>query len=866
MPREDLARNTGDMIESANLDTKSLSEIKIESTSGAFCTSFKLSQSYFASTETLPAKIAYFGPFTSDQKRLKLESIQEFRCNSTVKKPPYVFNYYDEANVPRRLSFSQDHWGFHNGASTNNDLMPTIWTATSVFSTSFDDNREAQWPQMRAGALRSIQYPTGGGTEFIFEPNKVKTSVCNFTNGTSVMLSINGGMADAAAGYGPAEIRNFETPIVYYYRITTSGTGSGKFFIDNTPIATVANGETKEDYIALNPGTHTFRAYGNADTGSGSGVLVSFYATTGTCVDDEKLVGGLRIKRIEQFGVNSSLRVVKSYKYDLANLYSIPVYAYKLKNEFLKTGLIPTTSLDGGCKMDGSGVNMRALAYVSPVSVHPMQTTQGYHIGYGKVTEILPDGGYTTNEFKGLLALPGGWQTLEDVCVRKIDVRTCKLSDPVFPFTTPAYDYGRGNLKSKMVFDKNNNKLSETFFTEEYQEDNIGVFGVSTFTYSAGQTSLALPTHYDIKSAKQLWQKQVNRTYNPNNVALFVETESTTEYNSLYHRFPTKVTSTTNEGSQEERITYVPDITLCNSECSGCAVNYSSQLDLLRTNYETNVELCTLGLNTGCNNLLGYDRTQHFPCSYAIDCRVASWTDYQYRLNELRKTYTNCINSCKVILSNCLTTGLANANPSVNAVFKLESKNQIAAPIESSVWNGNQLLQSSYFDYQLISDPPVDINLKKIFTTELLTPTSTFTPVVISGGNIVKDVKYSATPEASYEYDQGRIVEKTSRDGVKTSYIWGYNNAVPIVKAIGVDYANLLTAYNANPAGIRNHALMVKAQITTYQHDPVIGILSITDPNGKSQSFDYDLLGRLLRIKDNNGKIIEQYEYQYQGN
>jgi YD repeat-containing protein len=59
---------------------------------------------------------------------------------------------------------------------------------------------------------------------------------------------------------------------------------------------------------------------------------------------------------------------------------------------------------------------------------------------------------------------------------------------------------------------------------------------------------------------------------------------------------------------------------------------------------------------------------------------------------------------------------------------------------------------------------------------------------------------------------------------------------------------------------------MVKAQITTYQHDPVIGILSITDPNGKSQSFDYDLLGRLLRIKDSNGKVIEQYEYQFQGN
>jgi YD repeat-containing protein len=904
LPREDLARNTGDLIESVNVDTKSLAEIKVESNSGALCTSFKLSQNYFTSSETLPPRILSFGYFTSDQKRLKLNSLQEFRCGSSVGKPAYIFQYYDESRVSRRLSFSQDHWGFNNGAIANNDLMPTIWNGTSVYSASFDDDREAHWPQMRAGTLRSIQYPTGGGTEYIYEPNRVVTSKCIFNNTNTVAFVVSAGMSDGLAGYGTAENRNFQDPVVYQYRIAASGNGSGKFFIDNTPIATVGTGETKEDYISLSAGTHVFRAYANTDTGSGNGVVVYFYQTTKTCVEDEKLVGGLRIKRIEQFGVKSTPQVVKSFKYDQANLYSIPVYVFKVKNELLKTGIQPSTSYDGGCVMsDGfigtvSSPFRWAMVRVSPVSVHPMQTTQGNHIGYGKVTEILPDGGYTINEFKGLVSLPGGWQTLEDVCVRKFDGSTCNVSDPVYPLPPLSFDFGRGSLNSKTVFDKNNNKLSQTTFSEEYLEDEVGVFGVTIRNYP--ENSLVLPTHYELKSAKLLWQKQVNRVYNPSNATVFVETENTTEYNSPFHQQATKVSSTTSEGIEEERTTYIPDLTSCNVQCASCAVSFNSRLETLWNNYQINFELCpyasgrtssnfqVIDLIVPPNPLEGFfqqpvrnatsvelkgseDRypthpsciDQPFRCESA--CKVLSWTNYQMELNELRRAYTSCMINCKAN-NNCLALGVSNPNPAVSVLYKLESKNQIASPVESSVWNGNQLLQSSYFDYQLISDPPLDINLKKIFTTELLTPTNTFTPVVVSGGNIVKDAKYSATPEASYEYDQGRIVEKTSRDGVKTSYIWGYNNAVPIVKAIGVDYVNLRTAYNANPDGIRSHALMVKAQITTYQHDPVIGILSITDPNGKSQSFDYDLLGRLLRIKDSNGKVIEQYEYQFQGN
>lgn len=56
----------------------------------------------------------------------------------------------------------------------------------------------------------------------------------------------------------------------------------------------------------------------------------------------------------------------------------------------------------------------------------------------------------------------------------------------------------------------------------------------------------------------------------------------------------------------------------------------------------------------------------------------------------------------------------------------------------------------------------------------------------------------------------------------------------------------------------------VDALMTTYTYSPMVGKTSETDPSGKTKTFEYDGLGRLLRIRDQDGNILKQYDYEYQ--
>src|SRR5690606_7056867 len=146
-------------------------------------------------------------------------------------------------------------------------------------------------------------------------------------------------------------------------------------------------------------------------------------------------------------------------------------------------------------------------------------------------------------------------------------------------------------------------------------------------------------------------------------------------------------------------------------------------------------------------------------------------------------------------------------------------------------------------------------------------------------------------------YDaNGNLLQYTLADGTPVSIIWGYNGQYPIAKVEGVgfqaieddiDNFHLVTLSDADDdtglgigndcsesilrkalsdfrhTGTFNGVAAVNVMVTTYTYDPLIGVTSITAPNGQTEYFEYDNAGRLIKVKDHEGKELKKSDYHY---
>ncbi|MBP1631247.1 MAG: hypothetical protein H6Q15_2140 [Bacteroidetes bacterium] len=130
-------------------------------------------------------------PYSDDlkRKRLKLKKITRYDIYS-AKGEEYAFDYNDAVQLPLKTSFSRDYWGYYNGRENWGALMPNNAQHTlipnlldltlsykgylnipSKFLSKKAANRGASASYITAGMLKTVHYPTGGKSEFIFEPH-----------------------------------------------------------------------------------------------------------------------------------------------------------------------------------------------------------------------------------------------------------------------------------------------------------------------------------------------------------------------------------------------------------------------------------------------------------------------------------------------------------------------------------------------------------------------------------------------------------------------------------------------------------------------------------------------------------------------
>ncbi|PKV52996.1 YD repeat-containing protein [Aquimarina sp. MAR_2010_214] len=141
------------------------------------------------------------------------------------------------------------------------------------------------------------------------------------------------------------------------------------------------------------------------------------------------------------------------------------------------------------------------------------------------------------------------------------------------------------------------------------------------------------------------------------------------------------------------------------------------------------------------------------------------------------------------------------------------------------------------------------------------------------------------TTNKSYD-DYGNLTSTIQLKGTPISFIWGYQNSLPIAKLENITYADIpsniieqlqnlsnsdVDSCNENTCteeSLRTNlntlrSLFPNAMITTYTHDPFIGVTSITDNKGYTSYYTYDGLGRLKEAKDHDSYILSQYNYNF---
>jgi YD repeat-containing protein len=216
-------------------------------------------------------------------------------------------------------------------------------------------------------------------------------------------------------------------------------------------------------------------------------------------------------------------------------------------------------------------------------------------------------------------------------------------------------------------------------------------------------------------------------------------------------------------------------------------------------------------------------------------------------------------------------------NTGIYSVMK--QRNMLNYPIEIIKKKNNLVTGSALNTYQQVngvSNFAMFLPAKN-YQSKLTSPAASFTPF----NGTVQDPSYQSLPDREYSsYNvYGNTREIKRRDGITTSYLWGYNNMYPVAEITGSDYAtassyitqSVLDAAtgNGDDAALQTHLNNLRnipnALVTTYTYKPLVGMTSQTDVNGRTTYYQYDGFGRLALIRDKDNNILKKFCYNYKG-
>jgi hypothetical protein len=843
-------------------NSKKLSSIKVFNNQ-KLIKEYDFNYDYFIATDNLDTSSTATWLGASNNKifthRLKLTSVTNPLNNEN-----YSFGYNTTYNLPNKLSFSADFWGYYNGQNNSDTFIPNpdkyvkgqnvfninsfnkdlsnYWYEATGVNAQYNDghfrvyknyspdgkhylsDRRASLYSL-AGMLTTINYPTGGKTEYVYEPNTFSNfpmqSLINDNTNIEIATnsSINNINGNIVHTNNPKEFNitgsgtnvNIYTHFGFYYLSSASDYVKNSFwvYVKNKTTGQIVKkifnpnvGSFQNtfviDSIILQPGTYELGMSYNNDFDFSKIYTSGSNAVLNSCTvkyNEEKNIingieynyssgGGVRIKSIKSTEKIGSPELTKNYIYDEVtdngtkitsngNLADFPKF-YEIENRCFEVFIYnPNATMyvsRPDCNMIPANSNSKPFkisVYEATQSQGTSTLPQGSHIGYSKVTEQMDSKGKTENYFVN---------NYTQSCINMAARGNSLL-------------IGDGDLTKQIVFDNNNNKIKETLYNYKFNyPDNLNTYFISSYI-------LDPLTNY------------------------------VTEYNGLQ-----------NNGSGN----YVP------VAFGGIIHNYSINL------YKSLLD-----------NII---TKEYFPAGS----------------NNYIETKTNNIYNNKYLLSQQLTTSPDSTISETNYKYAHEKgnqlmidKNMVGIPLETTTTQTTGGVAKTISKTETIYPTSVPTTQ----TGNLVLPTSVLS-YDLQNGNPSTEVTYD-------KYDaKGNLQQYTTKDGVSTTIIWGYNQTQPIAKIIGAKLSDIqqsmidsiVNASNSdasNPANepalvtaldnFRNNSALAGYQISTYTYDPLIGVTSITPPSGIREVYLYDAANRLKEIREGNqtGKLLKEFKYNY---
>ncbi len=778
---------------------KSLDKMEIYTKSNELIKRFKFGYSYFGNNSD------GYNLLTQNLKRLKLISITEE--TTSIQKPPYLFEYNESIELPNRLSYSQDHWGYYNGKS-NADLIATF-TTTVISNQQIiyqGADRRANPETAQAGILTKIKYPTGGESLLTYESNTVSD---DRVENQTVEQVINFGAFNQLVSNLPNHYESDELVIPAggaQVQFNVSGLSNNLWWgcdmvhcyiikDNNTiPFGEIDNG-WNEMTVMWQAGRYKLKLVNECSVSSIANFSISIRGQIPTVqANGTRPVGGLRIKKMEDSPGNSGQSIVKNYRYYSKNdsthssgvLVNFPDYSYDFKHTSYETGP------NGGFK------GPPLICYVrvrQSYSNYPLATTQGSYVGYGDVIVQQNDGEsrYSFNAYSDVI-------------------------NPIFPFAPiENFDWTRGFLLNTKDFVRKNGVLvltKETINTPT-SFNQFRMYGIKTGKYEVvvldGEAVPKLqgypkysfyPTMTEFYSLGQTKEK----IYDQINPTKFIETVTNYTYSPQHFQLTqsSSVTSKSDQATVEEVV----------------------------SNKKYPFDYSFSGAPVGAE-ALGIKNLQ--------DLHAANAVIEEYVVKQNRNIITNQLSDQRIIDGRITT--YKSDKPYPDQLFKLE----IGSPLPQTNFGNGSLLNANTF----LKNANAGIN-------------NSYKPVVLfnsydDNGNITTQQK-AADVKKSYIWgynSQYPVAEVIGED--YATIIANSNLNKTILQSPSTSDEDMRTELNK----IRKS--FPAALVTTYTYKPLIGISSQTDINNRTTYYEYDSFGRLILVRDHDKNILKKLCYNYKG-